>query len=237
MAIEKDTLYVFISGVKILNMLNEVKKISELNPELNCLSKEDNDLQLKRLREGVFYDIQKFDQAYYGNLNLPLLNNKSDYLPVINNMDTSFNEDKFIKPSRDLKAFEGGILKAGETIGSFIKNQQYQSFYKEEKVVVAECKTIYSEYRFFVVDKKIVGMSQYKLGNKVVINSFVPEYILNKAKEYCKLYQPHDIFTMDLADTKEGIVIVEYNCFNASGFYACDMDYTFNAIENFLLKK
>jgi hypothetical protein len=235
--LEKDTLYIAISGVKVLNMLNNITELTELNNKLSNEQIANNDSQLMRLKNAVFYDIEKFDQAYYGTLGLPLLNDNSVYLPVIDNMDTSFEVDKFLKPSRDLKAFNGGILDAGMTIGEFIKGQQFQSYYKEENAVIADCKKIFAEYRFFIVDQEVVAMSQYKLGHTIVSNPNVPDFIIKKAKEYCKLYQPHDIFTMDLADTPDGVSIVEYNCWNASGSYSCDLASTFNAIEKHMIKK
>ena len=38
---------------------------------------------------------------------------------------------------------------------------------------------------------------------------------------------------MDLADTKEGIKIVEYNSWNASGLYKTNIPKIFNAVQEF----
>ncbi len=54
-------------------------------------------------------------------------------------------------------------------------------------------------------------------------DDFVPNYFKEKAIEYSKLYQPLDLFVMDLAETDSGIKIVEYNCWNASGVYKCNL--------------
>ena len=43
---------------------------------------------------------------------------------------------------------------------------------------------------------------------------------------------------MDLAKTDDNeISIIEYNCFNCSGVYLCDLVKTFNSIKNLFLNK
>lgn len=57
------------------------------------------------------------------------------------------------------------------------------------------------------------------------------------AKEYAKLYQPHEIFTMDLVETDNGVKIVEYNCWNGSGLYHCDKIKLFKEVNDFIKNK
>jgi hypothetical protein len=155
---------------------------------------------------------------------------------VKNNLGLSFSKDMFIKPSRDQKAFNPGILEAGTTVESFIKSQHYEEFFLDEVLIVAPVKEIYSEYRFFVVDGSVITGSMYKMNGKLLIKEDVPPLILDCAKEYAKLYHPDKVFTMDLADTPEGIKIVEYNCWNASGLYATDSQKIFFAVHDFIEK-
>lgn len=235
--LEDDTKYILKSGTKVLTLLDNVKCISEVNEFLTKEQIEMGNHHLKLLREGVFYDVDAFDQASYGKLGLPLLNDDAVYLPVKDNLKTVFDEVKFVKPSRDLKAFNGGILEAGESFEEFIKSQQYQAFYIDEEMVVASCKKIFAEYRFFIVNQKVITYSQYKLGYNIQANAIVPESAIEVAKEYAKLYQPHDIFTLDIADTPEGFKIVEYNCWNASGTYYCDLLKIYNEVNDYMLNK
>ncbi len=235
--LEKDTIYISLSGVKMLTLLQESNSLVDFNDLLTDEQIANSEHYIDALKNSIFYDIEKFDQSYYGKLDLPLLNNNADYIPIKDNLYLSFDTDKFVKPAKDLKAFNGGILKSGETFESFIKNQLHQAFYIEENMVVADLQHIFAEYRFFIVDQKVVSFSQYKLGQKVVSSPIVPDFIIKKAKEYAKLYQPSDIFTLDLADTESGVKIVEYNCFNASGSYACDLIKTYKTINDYILEK
>jgi len=45
------------------------------------------------------------------------------------------------------------------------------------------------------------------------------------------LWSPDVGFVLDIADTPEGFKVIEVNCLNASGFYACDMAKVVFALE------
>lgn len=232
-----DTKYVLLSGVKVLNLLKAANTIEDVVEFPTPFQVENGDVILKALIAGIFYDYEKFDQAYYGKLGLPLLNGKASYYPVKDNLDLSFDEDKFVKPSRDLKAFDATILKSGTTIGKFVHSVSRQRFFLEESLVVADVLKMKDEYRFFYVDGEVVSGSAYRQNGVVGYNRFIPDTVWNKAREYAKLYKPADIFTIDLARLEDGsIKIIEYNCFNCSGVYLCDMVKTFYAIKDYLYK-
>jgi hypothetical protein len=57
---------------------------------------------------------------------------------------------------------------------------------------------------------------------------------MSAAIEFAQMYQPHSVFTMDLAETPAGIRIVEYNCWNASRMYAADVAKVFYAVHDFV---
>lgn len=226
--------YIIRGGTKLLTILDKVKSISELSPHLSQDQIHLGDIYMNNLRKGLFYDVNKFDQLYYKDLDLPLLNRKAWYLPVMSNLDTKFDRDMFIKPSRDLKAFNGGIIEAGTSIEEYIKGQQYQAHYVDEVCIVSELVNIYAEYRFFIVNKKVSAYSQYRRGGQMNVTGHVDQSIIDVAKEYALYYQPHDIFVMDLCETPHGVKIVEYNCWNASGLYHCDGVKMFNDVNEYV---
>lgn len=229
--------FIIRGGTSLLSLLNKIDNLQEVNPYLSEEQLQISDKYLQNLKNGIFYDEKGFDQNYYGQLDLPLLNSKSQNLPIKDHLDTSFYEPVFIKPSRDQKAFNAGILEPGYTIKDFIFSQIHEAFYLEEFAIIAPVKPIYAEYRFFVVNKEVITGSQYRNNDSLFVSDIVPDSIQAAAKEYATLYQPHDIFTMDLADTPEGIKIIEYNCWNASGLYATNIPKIFQAVQEFTENK
>lgn len=228
-----DEQFIIRGGTSLLSLLNNIDNLKEINPNLSQEQLNFSERYIANLKNGIFYDENNFDQNFYGTLNLPLLNNDCENLPIKDYLEKSFDKDVFIKPSRDQKAFNAGILEKGYTIKDFIFSQIHEAFYIDEIAIITPLKEIYSEYRFFVVNQDVITGSQYRLNNQLFVSEYIPDNILQAAKEYAKLYQPHDIFTMDLADTKEGIKIVEYNCWNASGLYKTNIPKIFNAVQEF----
>lgn len=233
---DPDEHFIIRGGTKILSLLESMTSLKEANTFLTDEQLQFGDIYKERLQEGIFYDEKSFDQAYYGGLNLPLLNEKSSLYPIKDNLDLRFDSNFFIKPSKDQKAFTAGILESGQTIKDFIHSQKYQNSYMEETAIIAPCKIITAEYRFFIVEKEVITGSMYRFANKGVLSEVIPKNIIDAAKEYAQLYQPHDVFTMDLAETPAGIYIVEYNCWNASGLYKTDIAKIFDAVNEYKRK-
>jgi len=181
---------------------------------------------------GVDYDVKRFDQHYYSKIpevNKILLNGVgTDYYTYSELEYKIFDKDMFIKPSKDLKSFNGGILEFGETLLNYLYRTggNVQSS-KKETILVSEIKNIESEYRFFMYKDEILLCSKYLENGKLNINDYVPNIIKNKAIEYGKIYNPVDYYVMDLCtfNDSDEIKVVEYNCWNASGFYGGNIKY------------
>ncbi len=229
--------YVIRGGTKILSIFEKIHHLSETNSHLTQEQMELSDIFLTQLKKGIFYQKEHFDQKFYQKLHLPLLNQDAQFYKVSDILTTQFNELLFIKPSSDQKAFQAGLLDSDTTIQQFIQSNPFQPFYLEETVLVAKPKTILEEYRFFIVDQKIVGESLYNVKGQVTVHPHVPKNIHSIAEEYLLLYQPHEAFVMDLATTPDGVFIIEYNCLNASGFYACNVENIVQKLQEFQMKK
>ena len=229
--VEDDTRYIARGGILMLDILNKTNSLKDCSVYLD----EDKNKQeyINQLKKSIDYSETGFDQSIYKDYGLPLLNNEAEYYTCKNILDKTFAKDMFIKPSKDLKAFNGGIIKTNTTVREHIESGFFKKDYLNETIVIAPLKDIYAEYRFFIIEDKIITGSMYKRGDRVLYDSFIPEDIMEKAIEYAKLYKPADIFVMDLADTKEGIKIVEYNCWNCSGLYNIDIQKLFIEVANY----
>ena len=216
---EPYTNFVVRGGTKILSLLLE-----------------DNTLWMK---DGVFYDAEKFDQVYHTKLGLPMLNADAEYFELPHFPYLMFEQEKFVKPSSDLKAFTAGILEVGQSVQEFIGQQMHQAGAFDETILVAEPKEVVDEYRFFVLGDSVITGSQYRVNKQlryVALNASAEHAsVMQVAKEYAKLFQPAEVFTLDICKTSRGEhLIIEYNCFNASGLYASDVDKLFSIISGYV---
>lgn len=235
--------YIVRGGTKSLQILDNITSLTQISEHCSQEQIELSEIYLKKLRAGIFYQVENFDQKVYGRLNLPLINNDVHYYPlnVEDNLNLSFDELKFVKPSRDLKAFNAGLLEPGQRVIDFIQGQQYQPMYVQEELLVSTPKNIWDEYRFFVLGDQVITGSQYRANKQLkpleLGNNTEHLKVIEIAKEYAKLYKPAEVFTMDIgkhSDNEYGIV--EYNCFNASGLYNSDVKKLFSTLEEYMTK-
>lgn len=148
------------------------------------------------------------------------------------------HEPFFIRPTLDSKSFagtvmdwwsftlwRGGVIKCGADNGGFLDG--------DTLVQVATRKRIHREYRLWVVDQHIVTASLYKEGRTVRYSDFVDEEILAYARGFLTegLWVPDRAFVLDIADTSEGLRIIEAGNINSAGFYAADMQKLVMALE------
>jgi hypothetical protein len=215
---EPHTNFVVRGGTKILSMITD-------NPDF-------------WMKDGVFYDVDKFDQNQYLSLGLPLLNADAECYNLREFPYLKFDDARFVKPSKDLKAFTAGVLEADQSVQEYIGTQMHQPHALDETVVIASLKDVVDEYRFFVLGDQVIGGSQYRVNKQLrytaLTSSAEHVSVQSIASEYARLYQPAEVFTMDICKTNNSYQIIEYNCFNASGLYASDVEKVFATISDYV---
>ncbi len=146
------------------------------------------------------------------------------------------SESLFVRPCKDTKAFCGQIFEKDEfekwRDDVLVLSTGHSTLRADTRVAVAPPKQICREFRFFVVDKVLVTQSQYKLGNRVVLDPAVEPDIIAFAQEMVDMWQPSRAFVLDIALTDKGFKIVEINNLNSAGFYACDVMKIVAAVES-----
>ena len=195
--------------------------------------------QAERWNPGCYFN-NKFDFRYwkeaYGQ---HLLNNDAI---VCKFKDVLVDAPEiFIRPCADLKQFTGRIIKHDEFEEwreNTLKMDSVSSLTGETKVSYASKKTIYNEHRFFVVGRKVVTGSIYRLCNEFVGGSkgahlSVEPQARDFAQAMVDLWSPHDVFVIDIASTDVGYKVVEINCANAAGFYNSDVSKLVQAIHSY----
>lgn len=138
--------------------------------------------------------------------------------------DTDEDEEWFIRPVMDLKEFNGTVAQVGD-IKSWMHSTKSGnfSFGENTKVMLARVKKIYSESRFFVVGGKVVDGSYYRMGGRTIAKHIEDPQTYEIASRFAEKWLPHECCVMDLADTDDGIKVIEFNTINSSGFYDHDI--------------
>lgn len=137
-------------------------------------------------------------------------------------------EECFIRPIQDSKVFPGKIMGAEEFYSwqkqvVVLKLDFGSSLTNDTLIQICPVKKIFSEHRFWVVAGKIVTSSTYKTGRTVHYQPVTDDRYQKYAEERIAEWKPLDTFVIDIADTEDGLKIVEINTLNSCGFYACDI--------------
>lgn len=204
---------------------------------------------------GSMYN-RNHDAEVYGPLYGDRMLNSDAY---IMNFDSPLPADDkwtmfFARPCGDTKLFSGQVymryswdeyvaemlcedkvLYEGEAIEDVRRRIQG---YRDSKVIIAPLKEIAYEVRCWIVGGKVVTMSEYKRGRRVVYKN-VDHYgqLREKVQSYVDIYQPAEAFVMDVCvlvgdgGSVENLKIVEINCLNCAGFYDANMQMLLNALE------
>lgn len=150
----------------------------------------------------------------------------------------------FIRPCADNKAFTGQEMWPDEYMSWYHRlldedGASDLNFDIREPVMIAPLKKIYREMRFFIVDRRVVTASVYRIGGKTVYQeesfidrdafTFVTQLVCNIPPER---WVPAEAFVMDVALTPDGYKVIEINCINSAGFYKADVAKLVEAIEN-----
>lgn len=151
-------------------------------------------------------------------------------------------DNVFIRPIHDSKAIAGTVMSANEFEDwkrsvSQIEQEEFQPLHKNTVMLLSPIKQIYNECRVFVVDGVVVTASMYKQGDRVIANSNVDQRFIDFAQQMVDGWQPAIAFVIDIADTPEGLKIIEINNINSAGFYEADVFKIIDAINNLKLEK
>lgn len=152
-------------------------------------------------------------------------------------------EEMFARPVQDSKVFAGGVFsktdfEEWQRKVCVLEEDYGNSLTKNTLVQVSRLKKIHAEYRFWIVKQEIVTASLYKRGRSVIYASEVDERIFTYVRKILNTkdrkesplsfagndgWAPHDAFVIDVAETAEGLRVVEINTINSCGFYAADI--------------
>lgn len=182
------------------------------------------------LNENFNFPLQ---HSHWGNLML-----NSDYQLYCFSQIPEQEYPFFIRPTEDSKSFTGQLMdwpsftEWRDKVLALAPEDGSQITWNTQ-VIIASPKTIYAEYRTWIVDGKAVAWSQYKIGNRKLKNYIadVDRRILDFAEHCAAQWSPHRTYVLDIFETPDGLFIGEVNNLNSAGFYAANMGKLIMALE------
>lgn len=178
--------------------------------------------------KGMFFDSKNFRvDAWNANRN-DMLNQDAEIV-TIDEIAKHYEECDpdavvFIRPNEDLKAFNGTVTTVKE-VSRWMSSIDAGNFQidKTTLVAVAKPKNIQMEWRYFIVGGKIISGSHYRIHGQRLVKRETDKAVLDEAQQLANKWLPHETCVMDTALTIDGLKVVEFNCFNSSGFYYHDI--------------
>lgn len=142
----------------------------------------------------------------------------------------------FVKPVNDLKTFPGKVLNLQEAqeLVDVLKNRKVDL--KTECFYATPNKTI-EEWRFLVINKKIIDYSTYNIDGQVKhIKKDLPSDVEKFAEIMANHWTPEKVVMMDIAlDKNKNLKIMEFNCFNCSGLYCMNVENVIKSVTEFAI--
>lgn len=145
----------------------------------------------------------------------------------------------FIRPDEGDKAFAGKTMNAEDFAqwrDGIIEPGTASYTPPETPVVIAPLRTIWAEYRCIIVNGRYVTGSRYKTGRTVGYSPDVGDRIVKFANECVADWNPRQALCLDIADTPEGLKVIELNAVSSAGFYSIDMGIYVDAITHMIQK-
>lgn len=160
----------------------------------------------------------------------------SELVRRVSSIDTEVCFDKvFLRPDKVTKSFTGFSVKGTELLFELNALKQLQNVQPEELIVIADHKEIQAEFRFVIVDGKVITGSEYRWDNVLDVRSDVDPNCLGLVEKIaCHPWQPDIFYVADIALTKKGPKLIELNTLQCAGLYACDTVKVVEAVQDVL---
>ena len=138
--------------------------------------------------------------------------------------DANEEDHWFIRPVKDLKQFNGSVASVGD-IKDWSNSTASGSFIIDDdtEIMLSPVKTLYSEARYFIVGGKVVDGSYYRIDGRLRSSHVNQSETISAVQKLADKWLPHECCVMDIADTDDGLKVIEWNTINSSGFYEHDI--------------
>jgi hypothetical protein len=132
----------------------------------------------------------------------------------------------FIKPNTDTKEFAGMVIsrdKFEEWTNKMMDTGYLDENIFDKPMVISSVKALGCEWRTIIVDGKVSDYSCVRQYQRVMAEHWMPEAAIEFAERAAYIHSPAPVFALDVAESVEGYKVIEYNAFNSSGLYKCNV--------------
>jgi ATP-grasp domain, R2K clade family 3 len=229
-----------VYGAKVLLFSNVIEFWDKVGPSgRNVVPYGSTDMvRMARGRgwDGVFFN-ENFDTDVWNQNRDDMLNRDSRTMVLSETIrfleEEPVDKRVFIRPRVGAKVFAGKEMTIGDILG-WEKNLSLGKYRvtPDTQVSIAPVKQIDAETRWFVVNGRVVDGSIYRLrGQRVLIHEENQASIYH-AQSLADRWLPIHTCVMDTAETSDGVKVIEFNCFNSSGFYNHDISKVIAAVNS-----
>lgn len=171
----------------------------------------------------IFYQPNWFWPATWIGKRTDFLNEKQKIVSVGSLRSKWVQEPTFIKPCYNPTHFKGQVLEPEkEDHDNWLIEHSHLD--DGDLIVASPVQKIEKEWRFFVLDHEVVTGSLYKRDGYLCTKEPILSETWYRAEEAAMEWLPNKDIVMDIALLRSGeYKVVEFNCFNSSGFYNCDL--------------
>lgn len=151
------------------------------------------------------------------------------------------DEEIFIRPSRDSKEFSGLTITKNK-YESWLQNMRDIGYLRKNdfEVMLLKPKALGREWRCILIDKKVIEISQYRTQyakKKEWVDITTHLDIVEIAEQAANKFYPVAVAVIDIAETNDGLKVIEYNTFNSAGLYACNVENIILSVNKYIEEK
>lgn len=172
------------------------------------------------LKPGTFMNEQFEFDVFHKKLGNELINKNFTIGELSTLRPTA--ENFFIRPTGNTKLFTGMVITKKDFLDWQERENIDSSPYIGQSLLIAPLRVIRAEYRFFVVNQEVITGSSYKVDGKFDSSVKPTAEIIKYAEKIVEKFPLSKAYVLDVAETDEGLKVVEYNNINTSGLYGCD---------------
>jgi hypothetical protein len=127
-----------------------------------------------------------------------------------------------IRPNKDDKAFNGAAYDSAAWDRMLMQRRERQQNLPQSDLQcwVSPIKEILAEYRCWFVGGELIDVSMYRNNGDLFLRRETSDEILRAASDLAAHHLPIGNIVMDIARTRDGFKVIEFNPINSSGWYA-----------------